>query len=44
MKKYFTPEMTMIMTVYEDILTVSNGGENGDPLNVDYDMFFKLKM
>lgn len=43
MKRYLTPEMNMIMVVHEDVLTISNGGENGDLLVADYGRFFPTR-
>ena len=40
MKTYINPEIDMISILDEDILTASNGGAGGTPMEVDYNNTF----
>ena len=40
MKTYINPEIDVINILDEDILTASNGGENGTAIKAGYDTFF----
>lgn len=40
MKQYINPDINVISILDEDILTLSNHGENGSALEIDYKTFF----